>query len=344
MTGSSAGILAAVAAGTLVAAACSPAPREVAVRIDPAALEQFGPLPAEIESSEHPVTEAKVALGRMLYFDTRLSKGNNQSCNSCHHLEDYGADTGRFSPGSAGQLGGRNSPTVFNAAGHMAQFWDGRAASVEEQAKGPILNPVEMGMPNSATVIRRLRAAPEYQAAFAAAFPGELDPITYDNVGHAIGAFERRLVTPSRWDRFLRGDSTALTNEEKAGFNTFVRAGCAACHNGIYVGGTQYQRAGLVKQWPDSSDPGRMAVTGDARDRMVFKVPSLRNIERTGPYFHNGMTPSLDTAVTIMADRQLSRKLTPVEVQQITAWLRALTGTLPERYITPPGSGPEKKI
>jgi cytochrome c peroxidase len=328
--------LAALATCALLAGACRPAPREAAVKVDPAQLALFAPLPTEMSSTEHPVTDAKVALGRMLYFETRLSKGNNQSCNSCHRLDAFGADTGRFSVGSGGKLGGRNSPTVYNAAGHFTQFWDGRAPNVEEQAKGPILNPVEMGMPNAAAVVRMLRSDPAYVAGFAAAFPGEVHPVTYDNTGHAIGAFERRLVTPARWDRFLRGDSAALTNEEKAGFNTFVRVGCAACHNGTYVGGAQYQRAGLANPWPDTSDVGRVAVTHNPQDRMVFKVPSLRNVEYTAPYFHNGLTRSLDTAVAVMANHQLARKLTPEEARLITAWLRSLSGTLPKQYITPP--------
>jgi cytochrome c peroxidase len=287
-------------------------------------------------SAADPATAAQVDLGRRLYFEQRLSKGGNQSCNSCHRLDAFGADTGRFSVGSAGALGGRNSPTVYHAAGHMAQFWDGRSPSVEEQAKGPILNPIEMGMPNAAAVLRVLRADPTYVAEFRAAFPEAREPLTWDNVGHAIGAFERGLVTPSRWDHFLRGEDSALTNEEKAGFGAFVRVGCAGCHNGMYVGGGQYQRAGLVNVWPDSSDVGRMGVTHDRSDHMVFKVPSLRNIEHTAPYFHDGLTRSLDTAVAMMAHHQLDRKLTADEARQITAWLRALSGTLPAAYIAPP--------
>ncbi len=325
-----------LAACAMLAAGCRAAPREAAVQVDTASLAMFAPLPDEMGSTDHPVTEAKIALGRMLYYETRISKHGNQSCNSCHHLEDFGADTGRVSVGSAGDLGGRNSPTAYNAAGHVAQFWDGRAATVEEQAKGPILNPVEMGMPSAAAVIRVLRADPAYVVAFRAAFPDERDPLTYDNVGRAIGAFERRLVTPSRWDRFLRGEDTALTSEEKAGFNTFVSLGCAGCHHGTYVGGGSFQRVGLVNPWPDSSDVGRMAVTRDPADRMVFKVPSLRNIERTPPYFHDGWTRSLDTAIAMMSHHQLGKPLTADEARLVTAWLRSLTGTVPAAYIAPP--------
>ena len=328
--------LVALAAVALLAGACRPAPREAAVAVDSNQLALFAPLPDQMGSPDNPVTDAKVALGRLLFYETRISKQGNQSCNSCHHLAAFGADTGRVSVRSAGQLGGRNSPTVFNAAGHVAQFWDGRALNVEEQAKGPILNPVEMGMANSAAVLRVLRADSAYVTAFRAAFPGERDPLTYDNLGRAIGAFERGLVTPSRFDQFLRGVDTALTNEEKAGFNSFVRVGCASCHNGMYVGGAQFQRAGLVNPWPDTSDVGRMAVSRDRNDRMVFKVPSLRNIEHTGPYFHNGRAPTLDSAVAMMGHYQLGNTLTPDERRQITAFLRALSGTLPTAYIAPP--------
>jgi cytochrome c peroxidase len=328
--------LAALAACALLASACRPAAREAAVAVDSAQLAMFAALPDEMSSPANPVTDAKIALGRMLYFERRISAQGNQSCNSCHDLAAFGADTGRVSVGSGGDLGGRNSPTAYNAAGHVAQFWDGRAATVEEQAKGPILNPVEMGMPSAAAVIRVLRADPAYVAAFRAAFPDERDPLTYDNVGRAIGAFERRLVTPSRWDRFLRGEDTALTNEEKAGFNTFVALGCAGCHHGTYVGGGSFQRVGLVNPWPDSSDVGRMAVTREPADRMVFKVPSLRNIARTPPYFHDGWTRSLDTAIAMMSHHQLGKPLTADEARLVTAWLRSLTGTVPVAYITPP--------
>ncbi len=324
---------AALAACVLAALACA---RDATVRVDPAQLALFAPLPDEMSSADNPVTEAKVALGRMLYYETRISRRGNQSCNSCHDLAAFGADTGRVSVGSAGALGGRNSPTAYNAAGHVAQFWDGRAATVEEQAKGPILNPVEMGMPNAAAVMRVLRADTAYVAAFRAAFPGEREPMTYDNLGRAIGAFERRLVTPARWDRFLRGDDTVLTDEEKAGFTTFVETGCAGCHAGAYVGGAQYQRVGLVNAWPDTTDVGRMVVTRDPADRMVFKVPSLRNIANTPPYFHDGWTRSLDTAIAMMSHHQLGRQLPPDKARLITAWLRSLTGTVPAAYVAPP--------
>lgn len=320
----------------MAGAGCTGGGRGAAVAVDTAALAMFAPLPEVMASDSNPVTDAKVELGRRLYFEPRLSAGNDLSCNSCHDLARYGADTGAVSVGHLGKKGGRNSPTVYNAAGHIAQFWDGRAPDVEAQALGPILNPVEMAMPAAPAVLSRLRADADYRRMFAAAFPGERDPLTYANLGRAIGAFERKLVTPSRWDRFLRGDDSALTNAEKAGFNTFVATGCAGCHRGPYVGGGMYMKAGLIRSWPDTTDVGRMAVTRDAADRMLFKVPSLRNIDQTAPYFHTGTVLSLDTAVAWMARYQLGRELTARDIAAIVTWLRTLTGPLPAGYVAAP--------
>ncbi len=312
-----------------------------AVKVDSTQLAAFAPLPEVMASAANAVTDAKVELGRKLYYETKLSLGNDLSCNSCHRLDAYGADTGAVSIGHQGKKGGRNSPTVYNAAGHVAQFWDGRAADVEAQALGPILNPVEMAMSGGPAVMGRLKADPAYRPLFAAAFPGERDPMTYENLGRAIGAFERKLVTPSRWDRFLHGEDTALTNAEKAGFNTFATTGCTTCHQGAYVGGTMFMKAGMVRPWPDTADVGREAVTHNAADRMVFKVPSLRNIEHTAPYFHDGAVRSLDTAVVWMARHQLGKELTPGQVAQIVTWLRALSGPLPAQYIARPAAATE---
>ena len=325
-----------LAAGT----ACGrPAPKsdqaagDVVTRAELAA---FAPLPVVMTSSANPITQAKVDLGRRLYYENRLSVSHDMSCNSCHALNAYGADGRSFSMGDHGQLGGRNAPTVYNAAGHLAQFWDGRAATVEEQAKGPILNPVEMGMPDTAAVLAHMRTDPTYVEMFRAAFPGAADPVTYDNVGLAIGAFERGLVTPSRWDRFLNGDTTALTSQEKQGLNVFVSAGCVACHSGPFVGGGQFQKLGLREPWPATADSGRFALTRDSSDLMVFKVPSLRNIDRTGPYFHDGSVSDLGEAVRRMARYQLGRDLTTSEVDAIKAWLHSLTGDIPTDYIAYP--------
>lgn len=306
------------------------------VAIDPAQLGAFAPLPAVMASDANPITPAKVELGRRLYYETQLSADGKQSCNSCHPLNDYGAEHEAFSTGVKGRPGGRNAPTVYNAAGHIAQFWDGRAATVEEQAKGPILNPVEMAMPDARVVMARLARLPGYRAAFAAAFPGERNPMTYDNLGKAIGAFERQLVTPSRWDTFLNGTDTALTNAEKLGFEEFVAAGCQACHNGSYLGGTMFQKAGTARPWPDRADPGRYILTKNPADSLVFKVPGLRNVARTAPYFHDGQVARLDDAVRLMARHQLGRELTEAQVAAVVTWLETLTGTIPAEYVAPP--------
>jgi len=299
-------------------------------------LPMFQPLPARALAPDNEATEAKVNLGRMLYYETRISTGGAMSCNSCHALDKYGNDNLPFSPGHEGKLGGRSSPSTYNAALHVAQFWDGRAPNVEEQAKGPVLNPVEMGMPNAAEVVRVLKGIPGYVEAFKAAFPGEADPVTYDNFGRAVGAFERGLLTPSRWDAFLKGDKNALSAEEKKGFATFVRTGCVTCHNGAPVGGMMYQKLGLVKPWPGLKDKGREEATHKESDAYFFKVPSLRNITETAPYLHDGSVKTLEEMVRKMAEHQLGKQLTDEETASIITFLKALKGDLPTEYIKKP--------
>jgi cytochrome c peroxidase len=295
------------------------------VQGNPGALKLFRPLPAAVSSAANPITEAKVSLGRKLYQETRLSRNRDISCNTCHPLDRYGVDGAPVSTGDRGQKGARNAPTVYNAAGHFAQFWDGRAPDVEEQAKGPVLNPIEMAMPSGAQVEAVLKSIPEYADLFKRAFPGEPDPVTFNNLARAIGAFERRLITPSRWDRFLKGDQGALTDAEKAGFNKFVESGCAACHNGAYVGGNAFQKLGMVRPWPNTADLGRWQVTKKASDKFLFKVPSLRNVARTAPYFHDGSVATLDEAIRKMATHQLGKNLTDADIRSIAAWLQTLT-------------------
>ena len=321
----------------LVVAACGGGTNRAAAPVaDPAQLAAFGRLPALMAAPDEPTTVAQIALGRMLYYDARLSIDRTVSCNTCHLLDRYGVDSRATSLGVRGQTGNRNAPTVYNAAGHLSQFWDGRASTVEEQAKGPILNPVEMAMPSSEAVIERLRSIPEYHDAFVAAFPGELDPLTYDNIGRAIGAFERRLVTPSRWDAYLAGEVAALNAAERKGLDVFTGAGCSACHGGTYLGGSMYQRAGLVEPWPSAADSGRYGVTRRRGDLFVYKVPSLRNVAETGPYFHDGQVTTLEEAVRWMARYQLGRELSAGEATSVVNWLGSLTGPLPLDYIAPP--------
>ncbi|MBZ5554345.1 MAG: cytochrome-c peroxidase [Acidobacteriia bacterium] len=312
------------------------------VEINPEDLKLFQPLPEVIISSKNPLSEEKIALGRMLYFDKRLSRGKDISCNDCHQLDKYGVDNESRSKGFKGQLGGRNSPTVYNAAAHVAQFWDGRAPDVEEQAKGPVLNPVEMAMPDDKAVVVVLKSIPGYMAAFMKAFPEDKDPMTYDNVGKAIGAFERKLVTASRWDDFLKGDKAALTNAEKIGFNKFMEAGCQKCHSGSLVGAGIFAKLGTMKEWPDKSDPGRYQVTRNNSDRMRFKVSSLRNVEKTAPYYHDGSVATLDKAVDLMAEFQLGKSLSHDDVRFISAWLKTLTGRIPVDYVKPPELPPDE--
>lgn len=305
-------------------------------RVDPAALKIFAPLPEVVSGGAGGPTEEQVSLGRMLYFDPRLSKSQTISCNSCHSLTNYGVDGEATSKGYRGQHGSRNAPSVYNAAGHFTQFWDGRAADVEEQAKGPVGNPVEMAMASEREVAAVLRSMPEYVEAFQQAFAKDPEPVCLDNVGLAIGAFERKLLTPGRWDQFLKGDQAALTAREKSGLHAFLTAGCQSCHAGALLGGTSFQKLGVAKPYADTSDPGRFKVTENEADRMVFKVPSLRNVAMTGPYFHNGKVTSLAEAVAQMAEYQRGRRLSERQIQDLVTWLEALTGDIPAEYIQEP--------
>ncbi|MEY4576942.1 MAG: hypothetical protein RL701_1645 [Pseudomonadota bacterium] len=315
--------------------ATSPTP-EPSKEFNPRLLRRFQPLREQLNADGKAPTLAQVELGRQLYFETRLSKTGALSCNSCHPLANYGADGEVTSLGHTGKRGGRNSPTVYHAAGYFAQFWDGRAADVEEQAKGPILNPVEMGMKDGAQVEQVLKHIPGYVTAFARAFPEDKQPLTYAHVGQAIGAFERGLVTPSRWDTYLKGDKTALTGAEVEGLRVFTNVGCMVCHTGEFLGGSMFEKVGAVEPWPNQSDLGRYTVTKADGDRMMFKVPTLRNIEKTAPYFHDGSVAKLGDAVRMMGKHQLGLELSDEEVSAIETWLKALTGPLPEKYIQPP--------
>ena len=304
--------------------------------VDAARLKMFKPLPEALPIKPGGAEAERVALGRMLYYDARLSKSQTISCNNCHKLDAYGVDNLATSEGFRKQHGDRNSPTVYNAGAHFVQFWDGRAADVEAQAKGPVLNPVEMAMASDKQVVAVLKSMPEYVGAFRKSFPAGKDPVTFDNAANAIGTFERKLLTPARWDKFLKGDSAALTPEEKAGFNVFYETGCETCHAGALLGANLYQKLGNVKQYPDTTDPGRYNVTKEDGDRMIFKVPSLRNIAKTGPYFHNGKVAKLDDAIAQMADYQLGKKLSAAEVASIATYLQSLTGEIPTEMIKPP--------
>lgn len=305
------------------------------IALQKTASSMFGKLPEIAENPKNAVTEDKVALGKKLYFDNRLSKDNKQSCNTCHNLETYGVDNLSTSPGNDGEFGTRNSPTVFNAALHMSQFWDGREPDVEAQAGGPILNPVEMAMPSEEIVVERLSKIEEYNKQFASVFPNDENPINYNNIQNAIGAFERTLLTPSRFDDFIGGDINALTENEKEGLQLFISTGCVACHSGNVLGGNIYQKFGVYDDYwkhtnSENIDEGKFEVTKNENDKYVFKSPSLRNIEKTYPYFHDGSVTDLNEAVKIMAKVQLNKELSENEVNSIVAFLNSLTGELPK--------------
>jgi cytochrome c peroxidase len=303
---------------------------------DPLLLAPFQPVPATAESRENPITEERVTLGRILYFDPRLSKNHDVSCETCHRLGKYGVDNEPTSVGHAGQRGKRNAPTVYNAAIHFRQFWDGRSPDVEAQAKGPMMNPVEMAMPNEARIVETLRSMPGYVDAFKRAFPGEKDPVTLDNAAKAIGAFERKLLVPSRWDDFLRGNRAALRSDEIVGLRQFVDVGCQTCHFGPGMGGGMFQKFGLVMPWRDTRDLGRFELTKQDSDRMVFKVPSLRNVDKTAPYYHDGSIATLEEAVRLMGRHQLGKELSEPDVASIVTFLGSLTGPLPTEYLEKP--------
>lgn len=296
----------------------------------------FKPLPKQFEWKENPITPEKVELGRALYFEKRMSKGQDISCNSCHMLDKYGVDNEPTSPGHKKQRGERNSPSVYNAGAHFVQFWDGRAMSLEDQAKGPVLNMVEMAMPDAAGVEKVIKSIPGYEPLFKKAFPNDAAPINYDNMARAIGAFERTLVTPSPFDAYLNGKDDALNAEQKKGLETFMNAGCTACHMGQGIGGSMFQKLGLVKPVPGLKDVGRSKVSKSEADKFFFKVPSLRNVEKTGPYFHDGSQKTLESAIQFMGEYQLGKNLTPAEVASIATFLKSLTGELPKSALVVP--------
>lgn len=294
----------------------------------------FKPIPTSPPSLPgNAATPARVALGQMLYFDPRLSESHAISCNSCHMIGMGGVDLQPKSLGHRWQYGGRNAPTVYNAVYDVAQFWDGRAKDLQAQAGGPLVNPLEMDT-TEAHVVEQLKGIPGYGPAFSKAFPGLADPITFDDVRKAIAVFEATLITPDApFDRYLRGNEGALSAGEKEGLALFMNKGCAACHSGINVGGGMYAKFGVI-ELPGASilppgDKGRFAVTRTASDEYVFKVPSLRNVAITAPYFHSGQVWDLHQAVAIMGSSQLGSKLTVDQINKITLFLGSLTGKQP---------------
>ncbi len=276
---------------------------------------------------------AKVELGKKLYFDPRLSKSGFISCNSCHNLSMGGTDNLKTSIGDKWQQGPINAPTVLNSSLAVAQFWDGRAANLQEQAGGPIANPGEMGFTH-ALAVDVLQSIPGYVSEFKTVYGSAR--IDIEKITDAIAAFEETLVTPNApFDKWLQGDDKALTKDELAGYKLFKDSGCVACHNGPAVGGTSFQKMGVVEPYKSTSDAeGRAGVTGKDEDRFNFKVPTLRNVELTYPYFHDGQAATLEEAVDIMGRLQLGKKYSDQEVSQIVAFLKTLTGDQP-RFVMP---------
>jgi cytochrome c peroxidase len=284
------------------------------------------PLPDKMPGAEKDLPAA-IALGQKLYFEKRLSVNGKQSCNDCHMVDQNrsGVDNEPTSEGAHGKRGDRNSPTTLNAGFHFVQFWDGRAKDLVEQAKGPVLNPVEMAMPDEKEVVGRLEADTDYPKLFKAAFPGEDKPITYQNFARAVAAFERTLITHDRFDDFLKGDDKALKPKELQGLDLFLNVGCTTCHVGPAIGGNMYQKIGLIHPYANTNDVGRIKITGEEWDQYRFKVASLRNVALTYPYFHDGQGRDLSSAVKQMAYMQLGKELTDNEISSLTAFLNSLS-------------------
>ena len=301
----------------------------------------FSPLPRVIASPENPVTPAKAELGKMLFYETRTSADGTFSCVRCHPFSLYGADGLRTSMGRDGKPGPRNAPTVLNAAGQISAHWVGNRKNVEDQAGQSLTAPASPMMPPSDAAVKKLREIAGYGPYFQKAFPGEKNPVSAENFGKAVGAFERTLVTPSPFDALLDGNPAALTGAQKTGLTKFIGTGCVQCHSGTYVGGGMYEKFGVLEPyWTYTKsapiDEGRITVTKNADDKYVFKVPGLRNVEMTPPYFHDGSVDRLTEAVRIMAKIQLGITLADNDISDIVNFLRSLTGRIPEDALRVP--------
>ncbi|WP_202267667.1 cytochrome-c peroxidase [Aliarcobacter lanthieri] len=282
--------------------------------------EPIKPIPLEINLDIN-----KVNLGKELFFDTSLSRTNTISCHSCHNLEQGGVDNLQFSIGVDGKIGNINTPTIFNSTFNFVQFWNGRAKNLKEQVHGPITNPVEMDI-SFEELIEKIRTT-KYENKFKEIYQ---DGITKDNISDAIAEYEKSLITPnSPFDKYLRGDKNAISNKAKNGYKLFKEQGCIACHHGVNVGGNLYSKFGTLIDI-ESNSKGRFEVTNNEIDKYYFKVPTLRNIELTFPYLHNGSIDNLEDTVKFMANYQLGQSLTQDEINNIVAFLRSLTGELYE--------------
>jgi cytochrome c peroxidase len=300
----------------------------------------FQPLPVVPPIKDMPNGAARLDLGRRLFFENRVSADGAVSCSHCHQPERHGADGLEKSVGFEGATNARNAPTVFNAALNSKQHWRGDRESLEEQAEKSLLGPATFGNPDYETAMNRLKAVPGYVQAFAKAFPFDKEPVNSKNWGAAIGAFERTLLTPSKFDHFLDGDFTALNETEQAGLRKFVDLGCAGCHGGPGLGGAELKKFGLRGDyWKETGvaepDRGRAEVTKDDFDLYVFKVPSLRNVAKTTPYFHDGSVAALDRAVKVMGKVQLGADIADADAAAIVAFLGTLSGEAPANFSAP---------
>ena len=327
------------------AAAWTLAPAGAADDPDRALLERanalFKPLPKDASTPERPLSAERVELGRMLFFETRVSTDGVISCAQCHQATLYGTDAMTTSTGNGGKKLPRNVPTVFNTALQFVQHYGGNRRDVEEQATRALVSPLAYGNADMAAAEARLRAIPGYRDLFARAFPGEAEPLTADNWGKAIGAYERTLLTPAPFDRFLEGDAGALDATARRGLDKFMTFGCSGCHNGVTVGGQMYQKFGLTQDYwtvtgSKNIDKGRFNDTKNEADTYIFKVQQLRNVARTPPYFHDGSVTELGDAVRIMGKLQLGRDLSTEDVGDIVAFLNSLTGETPAKFAQVP--------
>lgn len=301
----------------------------------------FGPLPQVMLSEKNPVTPEKVKLGKMLFYETRISVDGTVSCARCHPIGLYAADGLKKSIGNNCKVNPRNAPTLFNVAGQISAHWIGNRTDVEDQAKQSVIGPPSFGMPSYEAVEKKIKEITGYMDLFKKAFPKDNEPVTVDHFAKAIGAFERTLVTPSPFDAFLKGSKGVLKEQERRGLKTFMEAGCVTCHSGQYVGGQMYQKFGVVEPYwkyshSEEIDEGRYVVTKNEFDKYVFKVPMLRNVEKTAPYFHDGSVYTLRDAVWIMGKIQLGRDLTQPQIEDIVAFLKSLTGKIPEDALKVP--------
>ncbi len=301
----------------------------------------FGPLPQTMPTEQNPITPEKIKLGKVLFYELRISIDGTVSCAKCHPISLYAADGLRKAKGNNCKENPRNAPTIFNAAAQISEHWIGNRTSVEDQAKQAVTGPPAFGMPSYESVEKILKGMKGYVTMFQAAFPGEKDPVTIDNFAKAIGAFERTLVTPAPFDDFMKGNAGAMTEQQKKGLKTFLDTGCMTCHFSPYVGGQTYQKFGVFEPYmkytkSEKIDEGRYAVTKNEADRFLFKVPVLRNVAMTPPYFHDGSVDKLDQAVWIMAKIQLGKDLSRLQAGDIAVFLASLTGGISEDALAVP--------